>query len=119
PQVENNLPLTVEQNDARVAVAGRDFAVAVDKKTGGIASYQWRGVELLAAPSRPDFWRARTDNDNGNRLPTNSRVWHSAGQNWRVESVSVTDDRSPVVPNATIRVAGVLPDVNNAPYNLI
>ncbi len=115
---EKNLPLTVDQNGDHVNVSGRDFAVTIDKKSGGVASYKWRGQELLAAASQPDFWRVHTDNDDGNRLPTNSRVWRNTGKNFRVESVDVLELQNQAVPSATIRVAGVLPDVNSAPYRL-
>jgi beta-galactosidase len=117
-------PLAVEQGDERVLVTGRDYSVAIDKATGGVASYKWRGIELLDAPSRPDFWRVHTDNDDGNRLAINSRVWRDAGRNLRVQSIDVAEQagapEGPArgIPTASIRVAGQLPDVNNAPYNI-
>jgi beta-galactosidase len=116
--VEAHLPLQVDQSDSHVTVSGRDFSVTIEKSTGGVGSYKWRGAELLAAPSRPDFWRVHTDNDDGNRLAINSRVWRDAWKNLRLESVNVEEatDASPAA--ATVRVAGILPDVGNAPYNI-
>jgi len=37
------------------------------------------GVELISSPLVPNFWRAPTDNDNGNRMAARQAVWRMAG----------------------------------------
>jgi beta-galactosidase len=118
--VEAHLPLALSDGEDQIQVNGRDFSVTIDRKSGGIASYKWRGSELLAAPSQPDFWRTHTDNDDGHQLQRRSGVWRDAGKNFRVSSVNA----EPVGPKpegvaaTKIKVQGVLPDVNNAPYTI-
>jgi beta-galactosidase len=120
PPIEANLPLTSSMDDKQIVVTGRDFSLAIDKSTGGIASYQWRGKELLAAPTMPDFWRTHTDNDDGHQLQRRSGVWRDVGQNLRVESVVASAIAANIddVLATTIQVQGKLPAVNDAPYNI-
>ncbi|MCA8950070.1 MAG: DUF4981 domain-containing protein, partial [Planctomycetes bacterium] len=46
-------------------------------RTGLLESYVLDGVELLAAPLRPNFWRAPTDNDKGNGMPARCAIWRA------------------------------------------
>lgn len=113
----DDLPLSVDDNKERVVVAGRDFSVTVDRASGRIGSYKWRGMELLDAPAAPDFWRAHTDNDDGNHLADKSAVWRDAGRDWRVSEVKVNADGLKKLPKTvTIAASGKLPAVGDAPY---
>ena len=59
-------------------VSGTGFAVTFDPRSGYITSYRIRGVETLAGPLRPNFYRAATDNDLGVRQARkvpDSRIW--------------------------------------------
>lgn len=115
-QSTGDLPLSVDDSDKQVSVSGREFSVAIDKTSGRISSYKWRGVELLDKPTEPDFWRAHTDNDDGNHLPDKSAVWRDAGRNWKVAKVDVDASGPKDSPKSvTVRANGELPDVNNAP----
>ncbi len=112
------LPLAVSESDKRIEMTGRNFLVTIDKSNGGISSYFWRGTELLAAPSRPDFWRAYTDNDKGNHLPDRSAVCKHAGNNWKVLSVNLDTSNQKESTSVNVCVSGELPALNHAPYNV-
>jgi beta-galactosidase len=78
-------PLRRFESGSEIAFSGRDFEVRFDKSKGSIASYRFRGVELIAAGPRPNFWRAPTDNDVGNGMPARCAAWKKAGSIWKVE----------------------------------
>ncbi|MNB79546.1 Beta-galactosidase [compost metagenome] len=63
-------------------------AVRFSQVTGDLVSYQWENSELLAGPARPNFWRAMTDNDCGNKLPERSAFWRSAPSERRLAGFS-------------------------------
>lgn len=55
--------------------AGSSFGISFDTASGALVSYQSSGKEHLLAPARPNFWRAVTDNDLGNKHPERCAVW--------------------------------------------
>ncbi|MGD8895740.1 MAG: glycoside hydrolase family 2 TIM barrel-domain containing protein [Acidobacteriota bacterium] len=71
-------PLTVVGGASAIEVRGPDFSAAVDPATGLLSSLQRNGVEILAGPLHPHFWRAPIDNDRGNDMPQGSGVWRDA-----------------------------------------
>lgn len=73
-------PLALSEQGKLLVVSGDAFEVAFDKTTGTIASYRYRGVDLLSEGPAPNFWRAMTDNDRGNKLNVRSAEWREAGQ---------------------------------------
>lgn len=93
-------PPEMEMNAAEIIVSGKDFRIAIDKTSGSIAAYRYRGKEMIRSGPAPNFWRAPTDNDYGNGMPERCRVWRKAGANrvvkaitWRTEkdaSIAVT-----------------------------
>lgn len=102
---------TTENSDA-LRVTGKNFTVAIDKQSGLLTSLRFEGTEMIAAPLRPHFWRAPTDNDRGWRLPDSKErtggmagilgVWRKAGQEWKPESVTV-DRKDPAMVAVTAR----------------
>ena len=77
------------------------------------------GVELIEAGPRPHFWRAWTDNDRGNGMPTRCAAWKAASQNWQVGAITTelleADSSGPA--RIVVHAEGELPDVG-APYSL-
>jgi beta-galactosidase len=72
---------------------GRKFSLSIDKTTGLISSMKYFGNELLKASSRPDFWRAPTDND----LPIKGYgdkigPWQKAGKDTTLVSIKLTKE---------------------------
>ncbi|MCF7849241.1 MAG: hypothetical protein K9M45_10340, partial [Kiritimatiellales bacterium] len=57
--------LAMVQTAESVTVNGDDFTIVFDKTKGTLSSYVFQGLELIKEGPRPDFWRARTDNDLG------------------------------------------------------
>lgn len=74
-------PLTILESYGALSIQGEALSVRFSRRTGQLVSLCSHGREFLAAPLRPSFWRAATDNDRGNRMPVRCAVWRFAGQN--------------------------------------
>ena len=72
--------LQVVESSDRITVSGSGFSVGIDRSTGLLSYFEVEGRELLVSPLEPDFWRAPTDNDYGNRMPRRQAVWKDAGR---------------------------------------
>ncbi len=92
-------PLEFSNIGNQVRFAGPDFAMTLDKQSGLITSYTYKGDLLLERGPQPDFWRAMTDNDVGawrNVAPFEVEdslqeiaLWREQGSAWRVRNVQV------------------------------
>ena len=56
-------PLTIDEDDMYLCVSGDDFDVWFDVRTGEMINWVASGNELIERAPRPNFFRARTDND--------------------------------------------------------
>jgi beta-galactosidase len=89
--------LKVDDTANSITVEGDGFSVRISKRSGVIESFKSKGKELLSRPVAPNFWRAPTDNDEGNQAPARLSVWKTAGPGREVESVSARKESSKVV----------------------
>jgi len=89
--------LNIVEPEGGIRVFSRDFAVTVGRQSGAIESLRYRGAELLARPLVPNFWRALTDNDDGNRAGRRLSVWKDAGPKRTVRQVRVEQPSASVV----------------------
>ncbi len=112
PDLSKAAPLSMDESSASVTIKGAAFAITFDKHGGTIASWRFRGVELVKSGPVPDFWRAPTDNDLGNKMPERLKVWRTAGSQRAVNSVTATrvDNRTIEVVVESLLAAG------NSPY---
>jgi len=90
--VSADAALKMTQTEAAAVVEGRDFSVTFDKKAGVLSSFKAGAAELLKAALEPNFWRAPTDNDFGNRMPSRLAVWRKAADNRTLDAFAI---RSP------------------------
>ncbi len=75
----NALPeLTVVPGGKALVVKGKGFAYGFDPGTGLLTKVERGGVEMLAGPLRPDFWRAPNDNDRGSDMTKRLGLWRDA-----------------------------------------
>ncbi len=81
--------LTPHETQTELLIEGDRFSVTFDKSTGVIVSMTVEGVELIRAGPVPNFWRAPTDNDIGNDMPSRLGAWRKAGQGRRIEEVDI------------------------------
>ncbi len=70
--------LEIHENIWNIGIRGESFEVMFSRSLGAIDSYRTGGRELLKAPLVPNFWRAPTNNDMGNRMPQRYAQWKIA-----------------------------------------
>ncbi len=70
--------MIVSHGWANTGVRGDDFEVIFSDIHGGLASYIYKGKQLLEDIPKPNTWRAPTDNDIANLLPFRSGAFKAA-----------------------------------------
>lgn len=80
-------PCTVIPGKNNIGVRGENFDVLFSELSGGLASYRYGGKELIQAIPKPNFWRAPTDNDQGNNMPGRYAQWKTASMYLTHKSV--------------------------------
>lgn len=99
-------PIHVNQIGNQIMLSGNDFKVVIDKQSGSLQSYEWKGKKLLSGSVATNFWRAIIDND-WFGWQGSLDEWKEAGHNRKVTSVTVKnkDNQSTVVTvNGTLPV---------------
>lgn len=82
--IEGIPEVNVFEDKNTVNVKGSNFNVVLSKNIGKIVSYVVNGKELIKNEITPNFWRAYTDNDKGNKMPERLKTWKQAGENSKV-----------------------------------
>ncbi len=85
---------TIQVTDGtyNIGVKGMHFEVLFDKGGRGLVSYVYGGREMIKAIPKPNFWRAPTDNDNGNQMPFRYAQWKTASMYQRADVPVVSRD---------------------------
>ncbi|SFT06396.1 glycoside hydrolase family 2 TIM barrel-domain containing protein [Paenibacillus sp. BC26] len=79
-RAESSGAVEVKELDDVLEVKGAGFSACFDQTTGSLVSYKVGGTELLKSALAPNFWRAYTDNDRGNKHHERCATWRSAGE---------------------------------------
>ncbi|WP_052377622.1 glycoside hydrolase family 2 TIM barrel-domain containing protein [Robinsoniella sp. KNHs210] len=82
-----------------ITVTGKEFSFKLDKKTGIMESYTYKGELLLDQGPRPNFWRALTNNDKND-----IGDWRKADDKITLSEVTVTkngDGQQVITTNLT------------------
>lgn len=102
--VKAGTPLAVTEGDS-IIITGKDFSILVNRNTGYISSYTFRGSQLMSGPLQPCFWRVPTDNDEGGGNNGFASKWRRFGLdkfNTVVKSIEVDEQQDgSVVINVT------------------
>ena len=70
--------MTFMSSPWNITVRGESFSVQFSRLTGALTSYRAGDTEYLKTPLLPNFWRAPTNNDLGNRMPQRYAQWKTA-----------------------------------------
>ena len=79
----------VKETDQAVEILGDEFEIIFSKTTGTLESWMYKGHDLLLTGPKPNFWRAPTDNDFGNRMPERMAVWKQATDEPKLKNIKV------------------------------
>jgi beta-galactosidase len=83
--------LKISKDEKELHFESGSIKGSIDLKKGRISDYAYNGTRLISKPPEPNFWRAPTDNDFGNKMPSRLNIWRTAASNLKVESVEVKD----------------------------
>ena len=87
--------IKIVNGDSSFSVKGNGFLIMFQKTTGKLISFNIRGKELvydMTNTLRPEFWRAPTDNDTGNKMPVRCVMWKGVSLYPKVESVDCREE---------------------------
>ena len=107
------------ENEKNIEVSGDDFEVTIDKTTGLITHYSYKGRVLIAGSLQQNFWRAQTDNDRrGFRTHTRLAYWRDAAKNGLLSNLEISNENQKYT---RIKATFILPDekaVTNLEYEI-
>ncbi|MFC2102645.1 glycoside hydrolase family 2 TIM barrel-domain containing protein, partial [Bacteroidota bacterium] len=83
-------PLKMKETASAITVKGNDFEVVFDRKTGVMSSFVYRKIQLINQGPVPNFRRAPTDNDIGNRLYKRSGEWFDASTERDLKKITTS-----------------------------
>ncbi|MCB0461413.1 MAG: glycoside hydrolase family 2 TIM barrel-domain containing protein [Flavobacteriaceae bacterium] len=88
-ELEEGLKLNISENQSRITISNKTLNIVFDKNKGRITSYNFNGTELLKDGKglKPNFWRAMTDNDFGNKMQNKNIAWKRASLEFKVSNV--------------------------------
>lgn len=74
-QPRKSNPIRIINATLNIGVIGENFRVLFSKQDGGLASYQYGGVEMMKTIPMPNFWRPMVDNDLGGQVNLKTAQW--------------------------------------------
>ena len=106
----NSANLSVKKKGSLVSFSTSSTEGAFNTELGTLQSYHLKGstTEMILKFPQPYFWRAPTDNDFGNGMPTKLKVWKTATHDSKVTNVEVGQKGNDGLPiTVTYQLAGV------------
>ncbi|WP_350020106.1 glycoside hydrolase family 2 TIM barrel-domain containing protein [Priestia flexa] len=91
---EIKAPRSIKNTSQELMIKADSATLTFNKQSGLMTSYLYRDTELLLDGLQPNFWRAVTDNDLGNKLQERCQVWREASLNRELESFTVQEEKS-------------------------
>lgn len=86
--------LKINKSDDKLTFTSGDVSGEIDLKNGNISNYKnGKGMSSANTPE-PFFWRAPTDNDFGNQMPTKLGIWRNAHVNKKLKNISVGEQNA-------------------------
>ena len=109
-------PVEVTDGAGAYSVKGRDFSFSIDKSTGLMSAYTYKGETLIEQGPRPNFWRGNVENDrNSGKYKLFDTAWEKAADRIEVKGIDVTDGADGA-KHVTSRLN--LPDAGNTSVNV-
>ncbi len=90
--------LQVIEDNYSLGIRGKNFKVIFSKATGGLVEYEYLGVNLLKRTPKPNFYRALTQNDKGNKFGYRYHEWLGASlyQTSIYKSYTINEEKTKV-----------------------
>ncbi len=81
-------PVSISENGSDIILSAGNASVVFDRAAGYLKSYTYRGKAMFNDDFglRPLFWRAPTDNDYGNGMPSRCQAFKTSSREFRVKA---------------------------------
>ncbi|WP_034040780.1 glycoside hydrolase family 2 TIM barrel-domain containing protein [Wocania ichthyoenteri] len=114
--IDNGTKLNVEKKGETIRVFNASVELIFSKDKGRLTSYKYKGNELIkdGQGPKPNFWRAVTDNDAGNKMYRNNIKWKEASLFSKVETITANTINENLIE---LKVVYHLPGVNTKIYS--
>ena len=83
PSENTGDPFTIETGEDQISIQNDHTTLILDKASGEIINWSYKGELITEHPIRPNFWRAPTDNDLGNGMHEWAAIWKQATEEAR------------------------------------
>ncbi len=83
--------LKLEHKESEAFISGKDFSFGFNLDSGVLSSIIYQEKELIQKPLFPNFWRAPTDNDFGNGMPTRCEVWRKTEKRRKITDFHIQE----------------------------
>ncbi|TRZ41863.1 glycoside hydrolase family 2 TIM barrel-domain containing protein [Robertkochia solimangrovi] len=102
--------VNLKKGKGRIEISGNSFFISFDRSSGKILDYKIDDKEMFLPENGPvpNYWRAPTDNDLGNRMQEKNLVWKEASLNYRSKITAIEENKDGSV---SIKVQFELPGV--------
>ncbi|WPO77859.1 glycoside hydrolase family 2 TIM barrel-domain containing protein [Flavobacterium sp. KACC 22761] len=107
---ESNSSSKINEDKDQFVLSTANVVVKISKSTGLITYYSSKGEEYFKQYPEPNFWRAPTDNDFGNKMPIKLNVWRNAGNNCSLENIQVVEENGKNYVVAKLKLNDVFSD---------
>lgn len=112
-ELNTDAKLIVKKDNNKISFTAGNVKGEFDIKAGRINAYS-NGDNRFTNFLEPYFWRAPTDNDFGNDMPSKLGVWRSAHLNMQLKIVKIGEQNAQGLP---IEVTWLLGNIN-VPYQI-
>nr|WP_315251104.1 glycoside hydrolase family 2 TIM barrel-domain containing protein [uncultured Flavobacterium sp.] len=100
----------VKEEKNEFVLSANNVVVKISKATGLISFYSLKGEEYFKQYPKPNFWRAPTDNDFGNKMNIRNNIWRTAGDNYTLETIQVIEEKGKSSVVAKMKLNDVFSD---------
>lgn len=84
----------VQQNLEIIEITGKGFSLSINAANGSLTSWKKDGLEKLAGPFEPYFWKPANDNQRRNSYEQRLGDWKTCAAERKVKEVSVSKIKS-------------------------
>ncbi|MDA6070170.1 DUF4981 domain-containing protein [Flavobacterium sp. AC] len=100
----------VQEEKNEFILSTTNVIVKISKATGLISYYSFNGEEYFKQYPEPNFWRAPTDNDYGNKMNVKANVWRTAGKNSSLENIQMIEENGKKYVSAKMKLNDIASD---------
>ncbi|WP_242053037.1 glycoside hydrolase family 2 TIM barrel-domain containing protein [Dysgonomonas sp. GY617] len=86
--------LSIAEQNGLVTISSSKVNFTLDRSKGIVTSYKVDGQEYFkdGFGIQPNFWRAPTDNDYGNRAPSRLQIWKESSKDFKIADLKTSKE---------------------------